>query len=504
MELGTYLAILWRRKLVVVITTVVTVLVTAVGVFLMTPTYEASATLRVAPSGGLSVGYTELTYATQLKNTFVRLATSDRVLDELVDRLGLKKPPKVEMELLGNSELMLLSARHPNPRVAQEVANTVAQILIDLNRELYVQSARTAQEVLGEQLLRVGSELDQAWHDYQQTIAESPDDVELIQATGKAWELKQEKYTALLEQQEQARLQEVLRASALSVFDPADLPDSPAGLPKVLYVGLGGMVGLTAGVGLAFLFDNLDTTLRTPEQVEASSPASPLGKIPTARKEHPVAFFSGGSPQQEAFRRLRMNLFALGDSAPLQTLLVSSARPLEGKTRTVANLAYAIAEAGRRVVVVDCDLRRSSMHKIWEMPNQEGLSNALQADEPALNDLLRQTEVENLWILTGGPIPPKPTELLGSKAMVDLIEKLRQRFDVVLLDTPPLAAVADAAILAPIVDGVLLVVGCGQAREEDVRSACRQLADVNARLLGMIVNRVKPNGTYQYYHRQRR
>jgi succinoglycan biosynthesis transport protein ExoP len=287
MELKTYLAILWRRKWVILITTVVTVLVTAAGAFMMTPTYEASTTLRVAPAGA---SYTDFTYANQLKNTFIRIATSDLVLDEVAQRLGLDEPPKVKAEILGSSELMRLTVEHPNPRLAQEAANTVAEVLLDLHGELYVKAETTAREVLYAQLAQAERELNEARIEYESVSAQFPDDQNLIQEAASELELKRLTYSSLWERQNEAQAREALQTNAFSVFEPAALPENPAGLPKVLYVALGLMVGLTAGLGLAFLFENLDSTLHTAGQIEAVTQVSMLGKIPTAGRQQPIVF----------------------------------------------------------------------------------------------------------------------------------------------------------------------------------------------------------------------
>lgn len=498
MELKQYLAILWRRKWVILITTIVTAVITTAGIFLLPPTYEASTTLRVAPSGGLSVDYTAMMYATQLKNTLLRLATSERVLDELAERLNLDQPPKVEAVLLGNSELMLLTVQHQDPWLAREGANTLAQILLELNKTLYVEVQASVLEILDEQVATASDELDQAWNDYQEVIAESPDDPITVQTAARAWELKEQEYNALLDQQKETKVQEVLRANAISVFDPADLPEEPAGLPKFLYSALGIIVGLTAGVGLAFLFENLDTTLHTPEQIEAATQTSTLGQIPTVRRQRPMVFTNGLSPEVETYRRLRTNLLALDTSTPLQTMLVASAEPEEGKTTIVANLACAIAESGRQVVAVDCDLRRPSLHAIFGLTNKIGLSTVLQ-QETTLDEALQATEFHGLQVLCAGPVTPKPTALLDSRAMSALIATLRQHFDIVLFDTPAIGAVVDAAILAPSADGVLLVVERAKTQEKAVRAAYRQLADVGAKPIGVVMNRARQDGSYSYY-----
>jgi Mrp family chromosome partitioning ATPase len=264
---------------------------------------------------------------------------------------------------------------------------------------------------------------------------------------------------------------------------------------------------------LAFLLENLDTTLHTTEQIERVTELSILGQVPAASKGQQVAFSNGNSPQAEAFRRLRTNLFNIDRDPPLKTLLVTSAEPGEGKSTVVANLAFTLAEAGRRVIVIDANLRRPALHHIFDVSNEIGLSNLLTADpEPAdillsfqrhlaptlTSSLKREVDfvqavadrrVAGVPVLTSGPIPANPAALLGSSRMVDLLQRLSQRYDLVLLDASSLLEVADALVLAPLVDGVLLVIGSGQVREEAVQSACQQLMAVNARSVRLIVNR---------------
>ena len=473
------------------ITTVVTVLITTAGVFIISPTFEASTTLRIAPAGG------NYSYTNQIKNTFIRIATSDLVLDEVVQRLGLDEPVNIEMVNLGSSELMRLTVKHPNPQVAQQAANTTAEILMDLHGDLYVKAETTTREVLNEQLSQAESELSEARIEYENVSAQFPDDLGQIQDAASDLEMKRQTYINLRERNSEAQIREVLMTNAFSVFEPADVPENPSGWPKILYVALGFMLGLTAGVGLAFLFENLDSTLHTPEQIEEVTQVSALGEIPTASKQHFMVSPNGRAPQEEAIRRLRTNIYAKGNSAHLRTLLVTSAEPQEGKSTIVANLAHAVAESGRQVVAVDCDLHHPTLHTIFGLTNEVGLSNVLQ-QQATLDEALQATEVYGLQLLCSGQPTPTPAELLGSQPMIDSIEELRQRFDMVLLDTPAIAAVVDAAILAPSSDGVLLVVGRTKTNEEAVRAACQQLANVNARLIGTVVNRAERNGSYYY------
>jgi succinoglycan biosynthesis transport protein ExoP len=500
MELKAYLAILWRRKWVIVVTTIVTVTVTGMGALLMPPTYTASTTLRVATAPGGGASYTDILYSNRIMTTYTRIATSDRVLNELAQRLGLDKPPKVGIEILGNTEFMRLTAEHPNPLVAQQAANTMAEILIDLNQELYVEAEKVAREVLAGRLAQAGRDLDEARAEYENTFAMFPNDEARLQTAAGELELKQQTYAALLEQYQDAQVREVLRADAVSVFEPADLPEAPAIPRELLFAALGLMVGLTAGVGLAFLFENLDTTLQTTEQIETVTQLPTLGKVPSAKKPQQIAFFNSLSPQGEALRRLRTNVFALDHGTPLQSLLVTSAEPQAGKSTIVAGLCYAIAQSGRRVVAVDCDMRRPTLHRIFDVTNKIGLSSIL-LQQATLERAVQLSQIPSVQVLTSGPIPTNPAELLGSSQMTALIHELTQHFDLVLYDTPALASVIDAAVLAPLVDGVLLVVCRAHERGETVRATCQQLANVNVRPAGVVVNKARQDGSYGYYTR---
>jgi len=507
-ELGTYLAILWRRKWVIALTLAVTVTVVVVGTFMMTPTYTASATLRVATAAGATLDYTHYMYAERLMNTYAEIATSGPMLEELAHRLGLDKPPQIKVEIIANTELMHITVEDRDPILAQEAANTLAEILIAQSTELYSGGGRSAQEILGQQLAQIERELDQARGEYESLVAQSPQDSERIAAASRAIALKEQTYTVLLEQYEQARIREALRANTLSVVEPAVVPEAPSKPRRVLNIALGFMVGLAGGTGLAFLFENLDTTLYTTQQIEQVTALSTLGKIPTAGRQQRTPFFNGNSPQGEALRRLRINIFALDHDPSLQTLLVTSAGPGEGKSTIVANLALAIAQSewanchrsGRKVIVVDADLRRPALHKIFSLPNEMGLSSVL--NQQVTLDEAVQDSFPGVWVLTSGPLPPNPAELLGSPQMAALIEQLAQQFDVVLLDTPSLLAVSDAAVLTATVDGVVLVVERAQARREAVQATLQHLADVKARCVGVVVNRAQQNGSYTYYHRK--
>jgi capsular exopolysaccharide synthesis family protein len=199
----------------------------------------------------------------------------------------------------------------------------------------------------------------------------------------------------------------------------------------------------------------------------------------------------------EAYRTLRTNVQFSSLDQSLRTMLVTSAGPSEGKSTVLANLAITIAESGRRVIAADCDLRRPVLHALFGLSDRPGLTTMI-LEEDLLP--LQPTNVPNLRLLASGPLPPNPAELLASERMVRVIDRLAQEADLLLFDSPPLAAVSDAAVLAARVDGVLMVVDAGRTRRDTARQAKEQLERVGARLLGVVLNNVKPERKLYEYH----
>lgn len=206
-----------------------------------------------------------------------------------------------------------------------------------------------------------------------------------------------------------------------------------------------------------------------------------------------------GAIPSEAFRVLRTNLQFLGLDAPLKSIMVTSASPGEGKTTTIANLAVAFAQAGMRVCLVDADLRRPMVAKLFGVENWVGLTTAL-IGQNSVDEVIRESVVDGLSILTSGPIPPNPAELLNSARMGGLLAQLQERFDMVLIDTPPVLAVADAAVLAPRTGGVLMVVRSGGVARQQAARAKASLEAVKARVLGVVLEAVSPEGREGYYY----
>ncbi len=205
------------------------------------------------------------------------------------------------------------------------------------------------------------------------------------------------------------------------------------------------------------------------------------------------------SPVVEAYRTLRTNLQFTNVDRPLQRVLITSPGPGEGKSTITANLAYVLAQSGKRVIASSVDMRKPTLHRYFGLHNQRGLTTIL-AGQASIDECLQATDTPNLQVLTSGPNPPNPAELLGSEHMRVIMDELQKKADIVLYDAPPVIAVTDAAVLAPIMDGVLLVINAGTVPRELAQRSKEQLVKVGARLLGVVLNRVDVKEGYGYYY----
>jgi capsular exopolysaccharide synthesis family protein len=267
------------------------------------------------------------------------------------------------------------------------------------------------------------------------------------------------------------------------------------------------VVGIVLAVGLAFFIEYLDDTVKSPDAVTEVIGVPTLGVITRMKPERKGAaaqrlmtVTAPRSAAAEAYRALRTNLEFASVDAPLESLLVTSAIPGEGKTTSASNIAAAFAQAGRRVLLLDADMRRPGIHRMFELPNSHGLTNLLRSEEPTIASVAHVVD-PNLRVITTGPLPPNPAELLASQRMDHVLELLLRDSDLLVVDSPPLHAVTDAAILASHVTGTLIVIDAGRTRRGALRQAKEALDRVGARLLGAVLNRLseRARGGYYYY-----
>ena len=302
---------------------------------------------------------------------------------------------------------------------------------------------------------------------------------------------------------EQQNALSVTRSSTVSIVESAEPSSSPVSPNLRLNILLAVAVGFILAGGLALVLEYLDDTVKTPDDVKAVADLPILGEVGRWRSQKDeIHMVKRGErvAEREAYGMLRTNVrfSTLGKS--MQVLLVTSANAGEGKSTTAANLAAAIAETGKKVVLVDADLRRPSLHRAFGLENHTGLTTALLKDTPGLGDVFRPAPYASLLLMTSGPLPPNPAELLDWEGFDALLERLKRDVDLVVLDSPPVLVVADARILAAKADATILVIDSGRTRAGAVRKALQALTTANATVLGVVLNKVRRGSrAYDYY-----
>ena len=245
----------------------------------------------------------------------------------------------------------------------------------------------------------------------------------------------------------------------------------------------------------------LDDTIKSPNEVQRMFGLPVLGVI--ARNAIPEAYlitdYQPRSPVSEAYRMLRTNIQFANIDKPVKTLLITSAEPQEGKTTIAANLAVVNAQNGSDVTLMDCDLRRPTVHKRFKLTNQKGFSTMFISTLDSMDQIRQVTSIPHLSVLTSGPLPPNPSELIGSRRMTEILKRIGTRGDFIIIDSPPTLAVTDASILAPVVDGILLVITPGETRRTAVRQMIEQLSRVGGTILGVVFNNFNEHRSYYSY-----
>lgn len=313
-------------------------------------------------------------------------------------------------------------------------------------------------------------------------------------------------YANLVQRYQEVSIEAKRKSSGVKVIQSADVPAFPIPSSQSLYLIQGLITGALLAWGVAWLLEQLDKTAKTPEAVKELLDYPTLGTVPEFPKSlqpelnRPVLIQQDpNSPISEAFRILYTNLRFVQSESPVQTLIISSAIMKEGKSTISANLAAACAELGRRVLLIDGDLRNPSQHKIWQIPNEGGILDFIQ-EKAEIMDFIREV-MPNLDLIVAGGVNRNPTALLDSSQMAAAIAYGRQNYDLVIIDTPPLTVAADATILGKVVDGLLLVVRPSLVNLSSLESTKDLLEQSGQRLLGMVFNGVNPKDSYGYYYK---
>ncbi|MEH3138888.1 MAG: polysaccharide biosynthesis tyrosine autokinase [Mycobacterium kyogaense] len=448
MSLQGFIKLLRIRWITVCVVLVASILAAVVISLFTTPLYQASTRLFVSTSAGSSLSdiYQGNRFSQERVVSYAELLEGETLAQRTIDKLQLDIDAKtLQKRVTANSKLdtVLINVEvlDESPVRARDIANTLSDEFVAMVREL---------ETPGD-----GS---------------SPD-------------------------------------SRVVVEQRASIPDEPVVPNTKRNIAIGVAIGVLLGIGTAVLRDLLDNSVKDRETLESITGSAVVGTIPLdkERQRQPaISFDNDNSSIAEAFRKLRTNLQFLAIDNPPRVIVVTSSMPSEGKSTTAINIALALAEAEHNVVLVDGDMRRPALHKYLDLVGAVGFSTVLSAST-SLDDALQETRFSGLTVLTAGSVPPNPSELLGSVSARKLLSELRARFDFVIVDSTPLLAVTDAAILAAGADGVLIMARFGHTKREQLAHAVESLAGVGAPLLGAVFTMMPTRGgsaysyNYSYY-----
>jgi capsular exopolysaccharide synthesis family protein len=477
---------------------------------LRAPIYEASTTVLINQAPGSLPDEQAVLSGVRVATTYAELLHQRPVLERVIADLGLATNPEilngqVTVTPVRDTNLLVLSVRDTDPQRAATIANRVVEVFIEQNLEY--QTGRYA-----EQLASLEQEIQRSQTDIDNTEtrldvlseATSPEDTAERNRLEELLTEKHTNHTALLQSYADVRLEEARTSDKVSVVETA-LPGKQVTSPSRDMI-MGILIGLMVGIGLVILIEYLRETVKSDIEIKHITGVPTLGIIGTIKTNGHGVLVTANEPRSviaEAYRVLRANLEFSEANERVSTLVVTSSGPVEGKSTTAANLAVALAQSGKRVMLVDADLRRPSLHKLFNRPNDHGLTTALlQVDGMGIEDCLSVADIDNLCLLPSGPLPPNPADLLGSTQMSSLVENMKAQSDIVIFDSPPLLAVADTTLLSRYCDAVLLVVLSDATHSRALHQAKERLDQSGIRLLGTVLNRVSPSasGYYRSYY----
>jgi len=471
------------------------------------PIYQTRASLVIGravyepnPTGG------EIGLAQQLAAYYANIASRDVIRAATMEALGLQWLPDYVSQALPNSQIIEISVTDTDPYRAQAVANELANQLIKQSPSNPDLQEQQRQEFIRGQLELLETQIK----DTQEEIATKENELgsmnsarQIADAQGELTTLRQ-KLTTLQSNYATMLSSSLGRASnSMNLLEAARLPTHPVGPNRATVILLSIAIAFLISAGAAYLIEYLDDTLETPEEINRALKLPVIGFIPEIDKEVDKASIVMEKPKSlvaEAFRALKVSLDLAQANAPIKSILVGSVSKTEGKSMIASNLALTLAISGKKVILLDADLRRPSLHTYLKLPNEKGLSTLL-SGQGTLQECMNPMPVENLTVITAGETSGYTGDLIGSQRMREVLSDLSAQADLLIVDGPPIL-VTDSTILSTEVDNVLIVVGYGLTRKSEAIVALKRLESAGAKVAGVVLNRIPRSnkGYYKLYH----
>lgn len=540
-HLKDYVSVIRRRIGFVVLFFITLVSVVAVISFNMKPVYRATTTLLVdienpdvlTTSGVVSLESRNYYAYKEYYQSQIEIITSRSIVHRVFNEFNLSRKEEyaeakdpvnnflktITVEPVRDTRLLKLHVDNKDPELAAEIANRIANIYV--NRNLYYISRDEMRNLLKNEYLKLDAKLSEYSKTYKdrhpqmirlrEEMKEMIESIENVKKATFEYDVSEEDFAA-----KGGYPIKGLKANNVSILDPAEKPVIPTKPKKKLYVLLAAVMGFFGGIGLAFFFEYLDDTVKSIEDTEKLADwlllgaVSEIGKVKKGFKKYEKGFLAHIKPKDsvvEVYRSIRTRLLiSSAEDQPL-CMVVTSPGPGEGKTTNLSNLGTVIANSGKRVLLVDADMRKPNLHKIFRKKNigkksEKGLSDFL-SGRAEFEDLVQETEIENTFLVTCGVCPPNPSELISSDKMKEFINSAKENFDFVLFDTPPVAVVTDTVILSKLTDGLIMVIESGKTPKKVILRISKSLKTSNIKVIGAILNRISiKENPHNYYYRQ--
>ena len=496
-DLRHYLSLLMRWYWLLILAAMLAAVLAFLVSKRMTPVYQASTKLLIneAPTAR-SADYNSILTSERLARTYSEMLTTKPVVEAVIKDLDLNLDVKdlqktIQVELVRDTQLIEVKVDNTNPVMAANIANTLVSKFSEQTKDLQASRYASSKQNLETQLARIDEQLQNTADQLNKLKGNTQNQTEIDRLDTALAQYRQT-YASLLQSYEQVRVAEAGSTSNVVQIESASPPERPIRPRILMNTSLAGIVGILIAAGVILLIEALDDTIRGPDDVTRVLRIPVLGLIirHATSDGNLISLIEPRSPVSESFRSLRTNLQFASVDTPIHVLLITSPSPADGKTTVAANLGIVMAQGGRRVVMVDADMRRPRLHKVLDVPNRVGLSGMFVQTKIKLDGSLQKTSTDGLMALPAGEVPPNPAELLGSEKLFDIFNQIGQQADMIIIDSPPLMAVTDSAVLAHRVDGVLLVIKPGTTKTAAAKQALEQLQRVGANVIGVVLNEV--------------